>query len=430
MEQFGFERLHEDDQLEVLKYMPSKERVRFERNNKYWARLLDRLWLSQKQLHFGGHLVKPSKCHPIGLIDQSPDEQIAFEVILKVISECKNLKALSFSSNTVVELDIATQLANVLNDNCEKLVHIRIPSISIAFFEMFIPSDKFSCLLPLRYDRLKLVYDKRTPARPLCLKTVQSEAAEVNPMTWNLINKKAVECLVFIHWNMTFNELINLKSVEVFTSTSNQIGNFHELEHITLFNATTTGLRRIFESNRNLVSLKLYRNADELLDTVLEFGIKLKKLNVCFDDVAVLDDYEFWNNLAKLTKLRSLVIEDFFNFVSLVTPVKLNVNGLTLLLETCTKLKYFKLCYHSNGENITKDEKEQIRNLMADRSFRQSYEVKFTSGSNYHKIVVKLGHRVLKSLICKSSYMSTLISRLSAYWKAFYACIIRYLTDQ
>lgn len=39
--------LTDDDQLELLKYIPIKERIRFERINTGWANLLGRLWLSQ-----------------------------------------------------------------------------------------------------------------------------------------------------------------------------------------------------------------------------------------------------------------------------------------------------------------------------------------------------------------------------------------------
>lgn len=236
MEQFGFDKFNEDDQLELFKYMPIKEGVRFERSNKYWTHLLGRLRLSQKQLSFGWHLARPSKCHPVGLIDQCSDEQIAFEVVIKVISQCKNLKALSFTNDVLEELYIATRLANVLNYNCKVLVHLQIHS-------------------------------------------------------------------------------------------------------------------------------KLNSKADGLLDTVLEFGMKLRKLDVCFGELGVFDVYKFWTSLTKLTKLRSLVEDDYFHVASLATPVKLNVNGLALLLETCTKLKYFKLCYHTNGKNITKDEKEQNSKL-------------------------------------------------------------------
>lgn len=63
MELFGCVSLQVSDsaKLELLKYMPLKERIRFERINKTWARLLENIWLSQEHLQFctgSGHPVK------------------------------------------------------------------------------------------------------------------------------------------------------------------------------------------------------------------------------------------------------------------------------------------------------------------------------------------------------------------------------------
>lgn len=88
--------------------------------------------------------------------------------------------------------------------------------------------------------------------------------------------------------------------------------------------------------NRKLVSLKLYSVGDEEFDTIIEFGSNLKELYVELYDIQLVEDYEFWLDLAKLTKLRSLTIcaysyDDDGKMV--VKDTKLNVDGLILVLK-------------------------------------------------------------------------------------------------
>lgn len=79
-----------------------------------------------------------------------------------------------------------------------------------------------------------------------------------------------------------------------------------------------------------------------------------------------------------------------------VVDTKLNVNGLNWLLETCTKLKKLNLLCHSNAEDITTEvEKEQIRTVVAEKSFKQSFGVSFESDFCSHRIKVKLGQQLV-----------------------------------
>lgn len=68
-------------------------------------------------------------------------------------------------------------------------------------------------------------------------------------------------------------------------------------------------------------------------------------------------------DIVKFTKLRSLrlsITEQYSDNGDLVNA-KLNVNTIVLLLETCTKLKFFELKCRKDTEDIaTDDEEEQI----------------------------------------------------------------------
>lgn len=99
------------------------------------------------------------------------------------------------------------------------------------------------------------------------------------------------------------------------------------------------------------MSLRLW-SADEENAIFVEFGLNLKKLEIRLCQLVLSEDYQFWQNLAKLTKLRSLELSgrqlayndhDYYGEISgkEVVIKKLNVNGLVLVLKTCTKLKHF-----------------------------------------------------------------------------------------
>lgn len=423
MEQFKFQNLRDDHQLEILKYMLIKERVRFERVTTNWANLLDKLWLSQKQLAFcsGVSRSPASGCHSIGRIDCLYQRRMPDKAMFKIISRCKNLIALEFSNKIFSKLDeakklalndsleMSAQLANVLDDNCKELEHLDIPDINKAFFELFTPSDKFTCLIPSTYDRLKILYGKKMmPDKLLALKTVnfRKHFYRADEMTLDLINTASVENLVINRWNDKCRELINLKSLTWLSIMFNSIlpdtvENFNKLERISLAATTTTQLRRIFENNCNLVSLKLSISSDEVMDTIVEFGLNLTELSIDFGegaDNATFKYYTFWQHLSKLTNLRSLSIVGCglrLGVPGMRDIAMANSNndiiGLCLVLRNCTKLKYFRFSCKSRANDITTEgEKEQIRSIVANKSSRQLFVVTFAKfRGNGHLIVVE-----------------------------------------
>lgn len=379
MAQIGLNFLNEDDQLELLKYLPIKERIRFERANKNWARLLDRQWLSQKQLQFGINFGRPQECHSIHFIDicvMEEDKEMPAELIMKVISKCKNLISLEVNVIEFQLYNLATKLASVINDNCKQLEHIGLLSgefeINLVFFELLIPSENFTCLLPLHYDRLKKLKDKSKRVQ-LPIKILDNFMEDFDPRALDLVDNRTVTHLASNKWNSTFSDLFNLTNVCVYDGDLEQIGNFHQLEHILMDGSTTCSLRRVLVNNLKLTSLKLVW-ADEVIDTIVKFGFNLKMLELYLKKTTTIDDYQFWQKLSKLAKLRSIVIHAGIE----VDGTKLNVNGITLLLKTCTKLKYMEFSCDSNGVDITTElEKEQIRKVVADKSFRQFVKVTF-----------------------------------------------------
>lgn len=121
------------------------------------------------------------------------------------------------------------------------------------------------------------------------------------------------------------------------------------------------------------------------MDIIIAFGSNLRQLDLNFDKVAMCNEYQLWQNLSKLTKPRLVFIHaQEYTYVYaenldewLGVNAKFNVTGLILLLKTCTKLKRFRFRCWSNAEDITtKDEKEQIRIVVADKSSSLSFVVK------------------------------------------------------
>lgn len=402
MEQFGFDELSEYDQLELLKYMPVKERVRFERINTEWSQLLDRLWLSQSGIHFGMRRDTIVDCHPIGRNDRSLVAVTPVEVMFKIVSKCKNLKAFEVGANSELfdDHNAATQLATVLNANCKMLEHLDIEFLNLAFFELFVPSDKFTCLVPSYYGRWKLLYERNEPAKLMAMKCLGCWIDEIDPRTFGLINKLAVEYLDTELWDDGFTELINLKFLSMMEAETEDIRDFHQLEHIRLSSTTNTALIQFFQNNRKLVSLMLNFEANEVIGKITTLGSNLRKLDLGFSKIAMFNDAQFWLNLAKLTKLRSITLHGEERVsedpeIDDLVDTKLNVNGLALLLKTCTKLKYFHFDGYSSAEDITTGvEKDQIRKVVAFKSFRQLFEVTFQSAASIfqtrrHVIVIK-----------------------------------------
>lgn len=166
-------------------------------------------------------------------------------------------------SNVFEEATMAAKLAVVINDSCHELEHLDICHINAAFFELFVPTVKFTCLVPFSYDRLQLLYEKQGPTGLLPMKLVCFEVHEVNSITWDNISEVTVEHLLAMKRDAKYNELINLKSLDMDCSVSEHIGHLVQLEHITLRASwpqqlSKNTLRRIFDNNRKLVSLRLY----------------------------------------------------------------------------------------------------------------------------------------------------------------------------
>lgn len=134
----------------------------------------------------------------------------------------------------------------------------------------------------------------------------------------------------------------------------------------------------------------------ELMDIIVEFGSNLKALRLVFQRGTRVDRYQFWQNLAKMTKLRSLEVFPTESFGAggeqKFVNKKLNVDGLTFLLKTCTKLKYFHFVWWSDAEIFaTQVEKEPIRRVVANKSYRQMFVVIYRwSGNLLQSIKVKL----------------------------------------
>lgn len=163
--------------------------------------------------------------------------------------------ALNVQSEQLQQMVVGTKLANVLNANCKELQHLDIWPISWRFFQYFIPSAEFTCLLPLHYEHFRFIKSRKVPFEQLfALKMLKVKTADLRP--WELINKLPVEHLSALHWKDKFNELVNLKSL-VSRGELKQIGNFHHIEEIQLLRASATGLRRIFETNPNWCRLCL-----------------------------------------------------------------------------------------------------------------------------------------------------------------------------
>lgn len=213
MVQFKFNKLSDADQLELLKYMPINERVRFERFNSMWAKLLARLWFVQDQLLLGTSSPIITRCHPIGRSDNFGAYNTPATVMLKIIRRCKNIKTLYVNSaKGFLEFNAATQLANFLND-CKDLEHLDILFINTAFFDLFVPTDKFTCLSTFEYANFTLLYCKKGIVEQFPLKCLNLHT--FNFKRWNLIDRTAVEQLVTDEWDVRFNELINLRFVKV-----------------------------------------------------------------------------------------------------------------------------------------------------------------------------------------------------------------------
>lgn len=345
---------------------------------------------------------------------------------MSIISRCENLKilkvifALSVQPTKLAigdedesggteelplnDINLAKQLANVLNDNCKELEHLEIHSVNWAFFELFVPSEKFACLLPFSYDRVELLYNKQCPVKPLSLKYVNVRDGTTDIRALELINKETVEHLVAFDWNEQFNEMVNLKSLHVGGADCDEIGHFTQLEHIRLREASDTGLRRIFESNRKLSSLVVYCEAEYVIHTIVEIGSNLKKLHVGINRVDQIYDIWFWQTLASLTQLEYLYVHaKEFDYTDCYSEdpgevgggwlnTNLNVEGLLLVLKTCTKLKYFRFRCYSNAETITSEcEDEQIRKVVADKTDGSLYAVwfDFDYHKEYHYITVE-----------------------------------------
>lgn len=401
MEDDLLSRLPVEIMIEVFKRLPIKERVRCECISKGWKAILGDLWPRQTYLQFGEFF---SWDNHVGIIKpgRSTDATL-IKLTLNIISRCKNVKVLKVYFDVFVSANAAARMATFLNDNCKELEHLDIPRVNLAFFELFMPSKKLTCLLPSNYDYLKVYYDKmnpvkairwklfnneRSPVKPIGLKIVEFWRAEYDIRSLELIDKETVESVAGNDWHDQFNELINLKRLDVANGKAAQIGNFCHLEHIRLFSSSATELVRLFENNRKLSSLIIRDSAEDIIDTLAVFGFDLQRLYIAINKKHVIDDHQFWQNLAKLTELRTLAVlgqlnQELENDCEVDT--KLDVNGFILLLISCTKLNYIHLyCKYGADDITTEEEKERIRYVVADRSLA----VEFRSSGNDHRILV------------------------------------------
>lgn len=392
-----FGRLGVDIHLELLKYMPIKERVLFERINTNWARLLDRLWLSQKTLEFF-QLDEYSYLKRINAtcsVDGMPAH-----AILNIIRRCHNLVELKVDRlDEFLQLNLATQLANVLNSSCKKLECLLIWPVNAIFFELFKPTDKLICLQSENFNLVKLFWEKNRSCGLVPMKWLRFLDSEEpwttsELMEWDSIDKLTVEYLEATEWNAKFNELINLKILHVGMVESHQIGNFQRLESISLRKSnltddtSITGLRRIFESNPQLVSLNLWWDLhDGDIVAIFDICSNLKSFVIRICDWQDSKEYTFWPCWAKLTKLRKLDIQfydhcevDEHEVVRRHEALHEQIwDGLAMVLRTCTKLKFLRFQWESDvrPKDLTDTEKEELRKLAAAKSKRQSFVATF-----------------------------------------------------
>lgn len=384
-----FNDLNEYDLIELLKYVPLKERIRFERVHSKWAAVLEGLWFSQKQLAFG-RMERQWNCHQFRFNDMCRSSKpTPTSEIFNIVSRCANLKALSLGDKVnISEPSDCANLATLLNSNCKVLEHSSVFRFAYfdykAFYELFKPSQMFCCLINVPpNDVLQTFYEKNCD-KPMKLKCIDLLGYSRGTNLLDMVLFDKVEHLSCHQWNVKFDGCINLKSLDI--GQSNLVSSDHQtlfnklkqLEKVRLHRINNNHLIELFENNVKLNSLDLGVVDKTTISTIFKLGGNLKRLVVRFNDSTVINDGQFWQSMSALTKLRHLKI-----YADFIDPGNSMLIGLKLVIERCTKLKYFKLSSYSSADLAANLDQQDLMLTVARKAYRQPFKAYFQFNYNH-----------------------------------------------
>lgn len=133
-----FHHLPFDVIIRVLKYLPLRERVRFERVSPEWKHNLDAVWKSQKKLaiYYCPKIERGFKCGHLEQQHQIPsscifvDEGSYFSHMKRdsyhVIRKCHNLKVLRYNASFIVSPSFGSDIATF----CPDIEHVSFPDVN------------------------------------------------------------------------------------------------------------------------------------------------------------------------------------------------------------------------------------------------------------------------------------------------------------
>lgn len=157
-EEAGFNELSPDVQVQVLKFLPFRTRVRFERVCKNWAALLDYVWKRQKRLAVcfaNRYDLDPchDPSHRFALSDVVVDSNHSFihyqRDSFSVLKRCPNLIALYFAANQVATDSFGTDLFKY----CPRLEHVSLrDTTSFIAFSSYVHSKRANYIRCLHID--------------------------------------------------------------------------------------------------------------------------------------------------------------------------------------------------------------------------------------------------------------------------------------
>lgn len=130
-------------------------------------------------------------------------------------------------------------------------------------------------------------------------------------LIWHKINLMTVEHLITQVWHSNFEDLANLKTLEVGDGTrinsKQAFRNFHKLEKVAI-SEIYDYIEQLMISNSKLVCLHTSASEKVLLNSLVPNGIKLQELRIKFDDSMDLKQRKIWLSLGQLINLHSLTI--------------------------------------------------------------------------------------------------------------------------
>lgn len=154
----GFNELSPDVQVQVLKFLPFRTRVRFERVCKNWADLLDYVWKRQKRLSIcfaNRYDLDPchDPSHRFTLSDIVVDSNHSFvhyqRDSFSILKRCPNLIALYFAANQVATEGFGFDLSKY----CPRLEHISLrDTTSFIAFSSYVSHRRINHIRCLHID--------------------------------------------------------------------------------------------------------------------------------------------------------------------------------------------------------------------------------------------------------------------------------------